>query len=571
MKVLKTLSILLLVSFFIWNGFTKVQAEEDNTPPVVHYVDFSPVTDIDVTTGSQIVTVRAHVTDDLSGVENVSPGIFIAPSGQQRVYVTDTHLISGNTLDGIWEGTAEFPQYTESGVWTLGEYGAYDVLRNTVQGDPSEFYPEHNIYLNVLSVQDNTAPVLHYVDFAPVTQIDTTLGSQTVTVRAHVTDDLSGVENVSPGIFIAPSGQHIVYVTDTRLISGNNLDGIWEGTAEFDQYSEDGAWRLGEYGARDAINNTVQGDASEFYPEHNIYLNVLSVQDNTPPVVHYVDFSPVTEIDTTLGSQYVTVRAHVTDDISGVVNVGPGTFVAPSGQHIVYVTNTHLISGDNLDGVWEGTAEFPQFSEYGIWTLREYGAYDVLRNTVQGDPSEFYPEYNIYLRNGAANEQPIAEAGADQTVILGETVSFDGSGSSDPDGSIVSYVWDFGDGTTGSGETTTHDYTAAGTYTVTLTVMDDDGATATDTLIVMILTPEEAIEELITDVDGLDLPLARERLLKAELNLAIRFLNQGRIPAAKLSLYTFIWHVNRLERLGLLTEEVAIGLVSSAQQIIASI
>lgn len=85
------------------------------------------------------------------------------------------------------------------------------------------------------------------------------------------------------------------------------------------------------------------------------------------------------------------------------------------------------------------------------------------------------------------------------------------------------------------------------------------------------LTPQEAIEELITEVDKLNLSPARERLLKVELNLAIRFLNEGRVPAAKLSLYTFIWHVNRLERLELLPEEAASELVSLAQEIIAII
>ena len=55
--------------------------------------------------------------------------------------------------------------------------------------------------------------------------------------------------------------------------------------------------------------------------------------------------------------------------------------------------------------------------------------------------------------------------------------SFDGSGSTDADGSIVSYAWNFGDGSTGSGSSASHAYGAAGTYTVTLTVTDDDGAT----------------------------------------------------------------------------------------------
>lgn len=86
---------------------------------------------------------------------------------------------------------------------------------------------------------------------------------------------------------------------------------------------------------------------------------------------------------------------------------------------------------------------------------------------------------------------PVADAGPDQTVIPGETVTFDGSGSSDPDGTIVSYEWDFCDGATGSGETTTHVYASTGTYTVTLTVTDDYGAIDTDTTIVVVQTPAE--------------------------------------------------------------------------------
>lgn len=54
---------------------------------------------------------------------------------------------------------------------------------------------------------------------------------------------------------------------------------------------------------------------------------------------------------------------------------------------------------------------------------------------------------------------------------------FDGSGSADSDGSIASHAWDFGDGSSGSGEFASHSYASAGDYTVTLTVTDDDGAT----------------------------------------------------------------------------------------------
>jgi len=59
---------------------------------------------------------------------------------------------------------------------------------------------------------------------------------------------------------------------------------------------------------------------------------------------------------------------------------------------------------------------------------------------------------------------------------VGNTVIFDGSASNDPDGQIVSYTWSFGDGSSGSGVTTTHVYTKAGTYKVSLEVTDNKGA-----------------------------------------------------------------------------------------------
>jgi len=77
----------------------------------------------------------------------------------------------------------------------------------------------------------------------------------------------------------------------------------------------------------------------------------------------------------------------------------------------------------------------------------------------------------------ADNQPPRAEfTFSPENPRPGETVHFDASSSVDPDGQIVKYDWDFGDGAAASGLTTTHEYAQEGSFTVTLTVTDDSGA-----------------------------------------------------------------------------------------------
>jgi len=84
-----------------------------------------------------------------------------------------------------------------------------------------------------------------------------------------------------------------------------------------------------------------------------------------------------------------------------------------------------------------------------------------------------------------ANAYPVAVIDASTTTPNeGELVIFDGSNSYDSDGEIVDYEWNFGDGTTSSDFEATHTYLVEGTYTVTLTVTDNDGETGTSSIVI---------------------------------------------------------------------------------------
>jgi len=81
----------------------------------------------------------------------------------------------------------------------------------------------------------------------------------------------------------------------------------------------------------------------------------------------------------------------------------------------------------------------------------------------------------------ASNRPPVANAGGPYSGFEGTAVVFDGSGSFDPDGDAFAIVWSFGDGSSGPGAMPSHTYADNGTYTVTLTVTDEHGASSSAT------------------------------------------------------------------------------------------
>ncbi len=117
-------------------------------------------------------------------------------------------------------------------------------------------------------------------------------------------------------------------------------------------------------------------------------------------------------------------------------------------------------------------------------TLRS--AMDINDNAwIVGYMGEYPYRPFLLVPAGSGPQPPVADAGGPYSGQVGSPITLDGSGSYDPDGDILSFLWDFGDGSpmldSWPEATVTHAYAAAGTYTVTLTVSDDDGAEDSDT------------------------------------------------------------------------------------------
>ncbi len=92
----------------------------------------------------------------------------------------------------------------------------------------------------------------------------------------------------------------------------------------------------------------------------------------------------------------------------------------------------------------------------------------------------------------AAYKEPVANAGGPYAGKVGTAITFSGAKSSDPEGNPLTYAWNFGDSSTGTGVSPTHAYANAGTFNVSLTVTDTHGGTATAKTTATITAPPVA-------------------------------------------------------------------------------
>jgi len=427
-----------------------------------------------ITLPTDSVNLDATVTDD---------GL---PSGA----LTLTWSVTGGNAANVSfsDASAEDPTVTFSAV------GTYTLQ---LTADDGELSSSDSVTITVQEpVSQNTAPI---VDAGSDQTI--TLPTDSVNLDATVTDD---------GL---PSGA----LTLTWSVTGGNAANVSFSDASAEDptvtFSAAGTYTLqltaddGELNSSDSVTITVnpepelgQAFLAIVGPATNPIIGTpftvtVEIQAGPQPVdigeIH-LDFDPaVLQINSvTPGSSLPATAENKFDNTAGTFDYASGILegTRPSGTFDLVTIEFQPIATGQTE-ITAAPLVFPRESQV------VFEGFDILAG-ILGDPLSINIEDTV-------NELPVADAGPDQTVTDAdnsgsEQVFLDGTGSSDSDGTIVSYVWRVGSTQIATGANTPFSF-AVGTTVVELTVTDDDGATATDIVEITVEAAPPANEPPVAD------------------------------------------------------------------------
>ncbi|HID68470.1 MAG TPA: PKD domain-containing protein, partial [Roseibacterium sp.] len=170
------------------------------------------------------------------------------------------------------------------------------------------------------------------------------------------------------------------------------------------------------------------------------------------------------------GTHYVFVRGRGDTGSDNSLHVGLDGIEVASASTISFASGAGWAYGSN--GVKSLEVTTPGVHTINVW-MREDGTYvDRILLTTNASYVPTGLELESPRDTGGGNQPPTAVAGGPYSGQEAISVNFNGSGSFDNNGDPLTYTWDFGDGTAGSGVSPSHAYAAAGSYSVSLVVND---------------------------------------------------------------------------------------------------
>lgn len=179
--------------------------------------------------------------------------------------------------------------------------------------------------------------------------------------------------------------------------------------------------------------------------------NITVLKRNYPPVATF-DYNPKDDIDT---ATRIFFNASASYD--------------PDGKIILYTWS------------WGDGNETNTHAKTYIYTYKSPGQYTITLTVMDNGGKVNSTSVSIIVKS-APKQSPIAIMSyPNKTYYVGDEITFTGFESFDPDGFIVNYSWDMGDGTKKYGDVITHVYNIAKKYLVKLTVRDNDGMTCSTT------------------------------------------------------------------------------------------
>jgi len=178
-------------------------------------------------------------------------------------------------------------------------------------------------------------------------------------------------------------------------------------------------------------------------------------------------------------------------------------WVALEGEPPYYDLPAVLFAGIAIENETMNIQFMPFATNYG-WLQINKGIQGEGNHVFAGIDISMLPGYGIYVAEG--NYPPLPDFKVvPSNPTTSDLIIFSASLSQDPDGVIVNYTWNFGDGNISYGQNPTHQYSDDGTYLVNLTVTDDDGATDSITKSVVV-SPADTVPPSISNIHAIPDP-----------------------------------------------------------------